>query len=91
MPSSFLRALAFIEEVGAIPECDRVSTHPLVRVTVKDPEVELAGERGRPRKKAPSFPLLLVVALELTVTSEDALVFERLRVGQTHQGEGSTT
>ena len=78
VPRAILSALQFIEQCGAVDKSNRVSEHALVTSTVKDLERELALGSTRQRRKAPQYPISVLIALECTVMDKSFLPYKRV-------------
>ena len=77
-PKSVCLALGFFETCGGIAKDERISLHPLVANTVKDLERELTLGKVQAVKKAPHFPVAIVLAMEAAVMDEEMPVYKRV-------------
>ena len=78
VPRTICSALLFFEVCGGVRKEERVAHHPLVQSAVKDLERELALGNARPKKKAPHYPLSIIVALEVSVVDVGLPVYKRV-------------
>ena len=78
VPSSIVMALSFFEDCGGVPQPDRVSAHPVLIRAVKDIEVTLARGEGHVRRKAPHFPAMIVLSLELLIVDDEVSKYRRV-------------
>ena len=76
IPESLRTTLGLIEQLGRVPEDQRISEDPLWKGHVKSWAAELA-EESAPRKPAEMYTVAMVCSLELTVVDEDTVLFAR--------------
>eukprot|EP00435_Cladocopium_sp_Y103_P053229 s367_g17.t1 len=76
VPEALSATLSLIEQVGRVVEGERISDDPLWRGHVKSWTAELSVE-SPPKKPAEMYTVAIVLALELTVVDEKALIFQR--------------
>eukprot|EP00435_Cladocopium_sp_Y103_P022461 s3398_g5.t1 len=76
IPQSLSTALALLEQLGRVPEGDRISDDPLWLGHVKSWSAELA-EDAPPRKSAEMYTVAMLLALELTVADTREPLFTR--------------
>ena len=78
LPQSLLLGLSFFEECGGVPVGERIANQDLVKRVVKDIEVSIASGQPRSRRKAPQYPVLVVVAFELYLRNESNPPYKRM-------------
>jgi len=76
VPKSIVQGLAFVEEKGEVRPEGRIAATALLRTTLADLEVR-GGANAPPRKKAPAFLAIHIVALELLVKRQEAPLYLR--------------
>ena len=76
IPESLHTTLGLIEQLGRVPEDQRISEDPLWKGHVKSWAAELA-EEAAPRKPAEMYTVAMICSLELTVVDEDTMLFAR--------------
>ena len=75
-PRSFLSGIRFYERVGGV--ADGIGGVQLLEATVKEYQINLSRGRLQPRRKAPIYPVALIVSLELTVVLESFPRYKRV-------------
>jgi hypothetical protein len=80
VPRSLIAAHAFLEDCGAVDEVNRYSRGRFLGRTVDSLTVELSAV-SPPARRAPPVRITMVVAMELTVDNEAALLFMRFCCG----------
>ena len=78
VPQGIVDAVRFVEVAGGVPPEERLCSHPLVSAAVRDIGVSLAGGRGQVRRKAPQYPAIVLVALELFVADSAVPAYRRV-------------
>ena len=76
VPESFHIALTLLEQVGKVPEHERISMDELWKSHVKSWTAELCGE-APPRKSAEMYTVAMLLSLELLVMDVESSVFDR--------------
>ncbi|CAK9039790.1 unnamed protein product, partial [Durusdinium trenchii] len=69
VPESFHISLTLLEQVGKVPDCERISSDELWKSHVKSWTAELS-EDAPPRKPAEMFTVAILVSLELVVVDQ---------------------
>ncbi|CAK9114221.1 unnamed protein product [Durusdinium trenchii] len=76
VPESFHISLTLLEQVGKVPDCERISSDELWKSHVKSWTAELS-EDAPPRKPAEMFTVAILVSLELVVVDQESALFDR--------------
>ena len=76
IPESVHLALGLIEQVGKVPEHDRISSDELWKSHVKSWTAELC-EEAPPRRPAEMYTVVMLIALEIFVMDDSLRLFDR--------------
>eukprot|EP00435_Cladocopium_sp_Y103_P028860 s4486_g7.t1 len=79
IPESFHISLALIEQLGRVPEGERLSGEELWKSRIKSWTAELAAE-SPPAKTAEMYTVAMLISLELRVVNEELPIFTRALV-----------
>ena len=77
VPRALLNSIAFAEQAAEVPEDQRLSKNAGVRNFLREMECSRSWLQGRITKKAPPFPLAVVIALEDVVMRKEEKAFVR--------------
>ena len=76
VPTSFHVVLTLLEQLGRVPEPERLSSEELWKSHIKAWSAELAAE-APPAKPAEMFTCAILIALEITVVDEEVILYRR--------------
>eukprot|EP00435_Cladocopium_sp_Y103_P000284 s7023_g1.t1 len=76
VPESFSATLGLLEQLGKVPEDERISSDPLWKGRIRSWTAELS-EEAPPKKPAEMFTVAILISLELVVVAESETLFSR--------------
>ena len=81
VPGSVLASLLFVERAGGCTRNGGLTDDPLLAAAVDSIAMDIERRRGKPKQEAPWLPLMVLIALELTVVDERASRYSRFISG----------